>query len=139
MDALFEVKFRGKHINALVESALFLGHSHLTVYHDKLVKFNLNTRDRLVLKLIFDGKTSDQIAQKLNLSKKSIDGIRAELLKKFGAKNLTDLLRKSILNGLYIARTDAQIQEEERLEENEKMERKKNRLQAMNQDDILSK
>jgi DNA-binding NarL/FixJ family response regulator len=139
MDALFEVKFRGKHTNELVENALFLGHSDLTVYHDKLVQFNLNARDRLVLKLIFDGKTSNQIAQKLNLSKKSIDGIRAELLKKFGAKNSNELLRKSMLNGLYIARTDDQIQEEERLEENEKMERKKTRLQVMNQDDILSK
>lgn len=139
MDALFEVKFRGKHINALVESALFLGHSDLTVYHDKLVQFNLNARELVILKMICDGKTSDFIANKLNLSKKSIDGIRSELLKKCGAKNPTELLRKSILNGLYIARTDDQIQEEERLEENQKLERKKNRFKVMNQDDILSK
>jgi two-component system invasion response regulator UvrY len=139
MDALFEVKFRGKHTNELVENALFTSHASPAIYQDNLVRFNLNARDLVILKMICDGKTSDHIANKLNLSKKSIDGIRSELLKKCGAKNPTELLRKSILNGLYIARTDDQIQEEERLEENQKLERKKNRFKVMTQDDTISK
>ncbi|NBO25036.1 MAG: DNA-binding response regulator [Chlamydiae bacterium] len=61
-----------------------------------------------------DGKTSDQIAERMCLSKKSIDAIRSDLLKVLGAKNPTELVRKSIVLGLYKARTDEQINEEEK-------------------------
>lgn len=132
MDALFEVKFRGKHTNELVENALFTSYSSPAIYQDSLIRFNLNARELVILKMICDGKTSDFIANKLNLSKKSIDGIRSELLKKCGAKNPTELLRKSILNGLYQARTDDQILAEEKLDELNKIERKKTRLKEIN-------
>jgi hypothetical protein len=82
----------------------------------------------LILKMICDGKTSEQIANKMNLSKKSIDAIRAELLKRIGAKNPIELVRKSILLGLYKARTDTQILEEELLEKLERNERKYSNL-----------
>lgn len=76
---------------------------------------DLNARELLVLKMICDGKKSEEIAERMNLSKKTIDAIRSELLKRLGAKNSAEMMRKSILLGLYQPRTDEQIAEEDRV------------------------
>jgi hypothetical protein len=74
--------------------------------------------------VICDGKTSDQISERLNLSKKSIDAIRSEISKRIGATNPAEFVRKSILLGLYKIRTDEQIAEEELNAQAQKIERK---------------
>lgn len=124
IDALFDVKFKGNHSNALVEKAMFGKIEKSINYSENSLRFKLSSRHLFVLKMICDGKTSELIAERLHLSKKSIDAIRADLLKSIGAKNPTELLRKSILLGLYKARTDEQINEEEKNHEQEKIERK---------------
>lgn len=125
IDALFDVKFKGNHSNALVEEAMFGKIEKSINYSENSLRFKLSSRHLFVLKMICDGKTSELIAERLHLSKKSIDAIRADLLKSIGAKNPTELLRKSILLGLYKARTDEQINEEEKNHEQEKIERKR--------------
>lgn len=129
MDALFDVKFKGSHTTELVEQAMFSKNEECLRGESSVLRYELNSREQLVLKQICDGKTSEQIADRVNLSKKSIDAIRSDLLKRIGAKNPTELLRKSILLGLYRARTDEQIKEEERQIELEKSERKRLRRQ----------
>jgi len=124
IDALFDVKFKGSHSNELVEEAMFGKIEKSIKYTENSLRFKLSSRDLFVLKMICDGKTSEVIAERLHLSKKSIDAIRADLLKSIGAKNPTELLRKSILLGLYKARTDEQINDEEKDYEQEKIERK---------------
>jgi DNA-binding NarL/FixJ family response regulator len=124
IDALFDVKFKGNHSNALVEEAMFGKIKKSINYSENSLRFKLSSRHLFVLNMICDGKTSELIAERLHLSKKSIDAIRADLLKSIGAKNPTELLRKSILLGLYKARTDEQINEEEKNHEQEKIERK---------------
>lgn len=124
VDALFDVKFKGTHTTEVVEQALFSEHEFRIKKEESIIRLKLSARNQLILKLICDGKTSEQIAEKMNLSKKSIDAIRADLLKLIGAKNPIELVRKSILLGLYKARTDSQILEEEILEKLEKSERK---------------
>ncbi len=124
IDALFDVKFKGNHSNALVEEAMFGKIEKSINFNENSLRFKLSSRHLFVLKMICDGKTSELIAERLHLSKKSIDAIRADLLKSIGAKNPTELLRKSILLGLYKARTDEQINEEEKNHEQEKIERK---------------
>lgn len=125
IDALFDVKFKGNHSNELVEEAMFGKIEKSINYNENSLRFKLSSRHLFVLKMICDGKTSELIAERLHLSKKSIDAIRADLLKSIGAKNPTELLRKSILLGLYKARTDEQINEEEKDLEQEKIERKR--------------
>lgn len=125
IDALFDVKFKGNHSNALVEEAMFGKIEKSINYSENSLRFKLSSRHLFVLKMICDGKTSELIAERLHLSKKSIDAIRADLLKSIGAKNPTELLRKSILLGLYKARTDEQINDEEKDLEQEKIERKR--------------
>lgn len=131
VNALFDVKFKGSHSNALVESSLFGTIDKNLKLHDNTIRFQLTARELIVLKLICDGKTSEEIADRMNLSKKSIDAVRSDLLKRIGAKNPTELARKSILLGLYQARTDEQIMEEEKLEEQRKNARKRSRYQDM--------
>jgi DNA-binding NarL/FixJ family response regulator len=125
IDALFDVKFKGSHSNELVEKAMFGKIEKSINYSENSLRFKLSSRHLFVLKMICDGKTSELIAERLHLSKKSIDAIRADLLKSIGAKNPTELLRKSILLGLYKARTDEQIIDEEKDYEQEKIERKR--------------
>lgn len=135
VDALFDVKFKGCHMNALVESALFGQREDHLKFQDNTIRFQLNPRELVVLKLICDGKTSEEVAERLNLSKKSIDFIRSGLLKRIGAKNPLELARKSTLLGLYKARTDQEIEEEERQIEQEKAERKRLRMMQLSTDE----
>jgi two-component system response regulator DegU len=115
VDALFSVKYKGTHTNELVQTALFGKIEQDLKHRDNSLRFHFGEREITVLKLICDGKTSEYVAERINLSKKSVDGIRADLLKRIGAKTTYELIRKSILLGLYKARTDQEIDEEEQL------------------------
>jgi DNA-binding NarL/FixJ family response regulator len=130
LDALFNVKFKGNHTNEAVEQALFAEYEFRINGQENVQRLELSSRNQLILKLICDGKTSDQIANKMNLSKKSIDAIRSDLLKRIGAKNPIELVRKSILLGLYKPRTDNQIFEEEQKEAFQINERKRRKFKV---------
>jgi DNA-binding NarL/FixJ family response regulator len=62
----------------------------------------LDERESIVLNLICEGKTSDEISQHIFRSKKTVDLIRTRLMQKFDASNVIDLVRKSILMGYYV-------------------------------------
>ncbi len=130
IDALFDVKFKGSHSTELVEQAMFSKNEERLRGESNVLRYELNSREQLVLKQICDGKTSEQIADRMNLSKKSIDAIRSDLLKRIGAKNPNELLRKSILLGLYKARTDEQIREEDENEAIAREQRRQNRFKG---------
>ncbi len=130
IDALFDVKFKGSHSTELVEQAMFSKNEERLRGESNVLRYELNSREQLVLKQICDGKTSEQIADRMNLSKKSIDAIRSALLKRIGAKNSTELARKSMLLGLYKARTDEQIREEDENEAMAREQRRQNRFKG---------
>lgn len=54
----------------------------------------LTKREREVLSRLSRGLTSKEIARELELSPRTIEDVRARLLRKFEAKNTTDLLRR---------------------------------------------
>ena len=56
----------------------------------------INFREEQILKFINDGLSSREMAEKLNISKKTIDFYRSSLMKKFDLKNTTDLIRFAI-------------------------------------------
>lgn len=60
----------------------------------------LSDREREVLKLIAEGKTSSQIAQELSLEKSTIDSHRSHLLNKLNVKNTVCLLKEAHNRGL---------------------------------------
>ena len=60
----------------------------------------LSGREREVLELIIKGKTSNEIANYLFLSVKTVEFHRSNLLIKFDAKNVVDLTREAIRLGI---------------------------------------
>ncbi len=70
---------------------------------DKLIKRQKAAmkREVLILKLICQEKTSDEIAEKIGISAKRIEGIRLELLKRTKSRNVVGLVKYAIKNRIY--------------------------------------
>jgi DNA-binding NarL/FixJ family response regulator len=62
----------------------------------------LSDREKQVLKLVVKGYSSKRIAEILNLSPRTIDHHRANLLKKFKMKNTVDLVNYAVRNAVII-------------------------------------
>ncbi len=60
----------------------------------------LTPRELQVVKLIAEGSTSDEIAQELVISRKTVDRHRANLLHKLGMRNVAEVTRYAIRRGL---------------------------------------
>lgn len=61
---------------------------------------NLSEREMEVLKLICKGYSNPEIARQLYISARTVDGHRAKLLEKTGAKNAANLVMYAVRNGL---------------------------------------
>jgi FixJ family two-component response regulator len=59
----------------------------------------LTEREGDVLEHLAAGLTNKEVARRMNLSARTIEGYRASILRKAGAKNVTDLLRRLFGNG----------------------------------------
>ncbi len=57
---------------------------------------NLTTREGEILKLLVEGRTSQEIADLLHLSKKTVMCHRANIYKKLGTHNRTELIRYAV-------------------------------------------
>jgi len=68
--------------------------------HDKSPLDRLSTREREVLQLVVEGKTSAQIAEVVNLSPKTVETYRSRMKKKLDLDNLPDLVKFAIEHGL---------------------------------------
>jgi len=60
----------------------------------------LSDREKEVLKLLMQGKTSKQIAKELIISKTTVDTHRRNILEKTGAQNTSELISLSLEKGL---------------------------------------
>ncbi|QDY71668.1 LuxR C-terminal-related transcriptional regulator [Qingshengfaniella alkalisoli] len=61
---------------------------------DAPTRVNLTPRERDVVMLLMQGMTSKQIAGDLGLSPRTIEDVRARLLRKFGVHNAAELLNR---------------------------------------------
>jgi DNA-binding NarL/FixJ family response regulator len=61
---------------------------------------SLSSREREVLQLMAEGKSTKQIAAVLNLSKKTVDNHREHLMSKLNASTLAELIKYAIREGL---------------------------------------
>lgn len=68
---------------------------HQTNGHDPVY----TERERKIIPLICQGKTSKEIAEMIQLSEKSVERIRQSLFAKTDSKNVIEFVRKSIKNG----------------------------------------
>jgi len=60
----------------------------------------LSSRESEVLNLIVEGLNNKEIADKLIISKRTVDNHRANLMKKLGARNTADIVRIALNKGL---------------------------------------
>ncbi len=60
----------------------------------------LTPKEREVLQMVAEGKTTRQISQKLNVSAKTVDSHRRQIMTKLGIKNVADLTKYAIRSGL---------------------------------------
>jgi DNA-binding NarL/FixJ family response regulator len=61
---------------------------------------SLTSREREVLRMVVEGKTSRQIADYLSISLKTVSGYRTKIIKKLGIHNRTELIKFAIRKGL---------------------------------------
>lgn len=59
----------------------------------------LTKREKEILQMVVDGYTSKKMAVQLNLSQRTIDHHRSNLLRKFNRKNSVDLVNYAVRNG----------------------------------------
>ena len=86
--------FRGKPSEQDLEKLVEEFESH---QKDKTVdELDINFREEQILKFLNQGLSSKEMADELNLSKKTIDFYRSTLMRKFNLKSTTDLIRFSI-------------------------------------------
>jgi len=61
---------------------------------------SLSTRERQVLQLVVEGRTSSEIAQMIHLSPKSVETYRSRLMAKLGVSDLPTLVKFALEHGL---------------------------------------
>ncbi len=59
-------------------------------------KSELTNREREILELVLAGKSSREIARRLNISKRTVDGHRANINNKFSVNNTAQLYKKAL-------------------------------------------
>lgn len=62
----------------------------------------LTKREKQILAMVAEGYTSREIAAKLNLSRRTVDHHRSNLLKKFNMKNSVDLVNYAVRHGYVV-------------------------------------
>jgi DNA-binding NarL/FixJ family response regulator len=61
---------------------------------------SLSARERQVLQLVVEGHSSAEIAERVNLSPKSVDTYRSRLMKKLGVNDVPSLVKFAIQHGI---------------------------------------
>ena len=101
VDAIYNVQEKGIHHSDIVNEALVLKLEKNKKRAEAMAYFNFSEREMMVIQLICSGSTSEEICDRIGLSKKSIDRIRSKLFKLLQAKTTADFARICIEKGLY--------------------------------------
>lgn len=75
----------------------------LTTPSDAAALAALSARERQVIMLVVNGRTSAEIAEELHLSPKTVDSYRSRLMAKVGVKDVQGLVRFALRAGLIAA------------------------------------
>ena len=94
----------GKAIKTVFEGGYYFSREFENFVPEGLKKstipVRLTSREKQVLKLICQGLTNAQIAEKLGISQKTVDAHRSRLLEKTGTKNAANLVHYALKHGL---------------------------------------
>jgi DNA-binding NarL/FixJ family response regulator len=67
------------------------------------VKQTLSDREKLLLRLVAEGRRNKEIASQMSISQKSVEAYRSRLMKRLGCSNSADLVRYAIREGIAVA------------------------------------
>ena len=96
--AVFE---NGYYFNDLMSNTMLRTITNKNSFNSKLKEaIRLNERETEVLKLICEELTTVEIAEKIFLSPRTIEGLRTSLIEKTGVKNVAGLVLYAIKNGI---------------------------------------
>jgi DNA-binding NarL/FixJ family response regulator len=101
VDAIYNVQFDGYHASEIVSEAMFIQVKKNNQREEAMAYFNFSDREMIVIRLICSGSTSESIAERIGLSKKSIDRTRSKLFKLLHAKTTADFALICIERGLF--------------------------------------
>jgi DNA-binding NarL/FixJ family response regulator len=60
----------------------------------------LSSREREILQLVAEGRTSQEISERLSISSKTVDTYRSRLMRKIGVTDVAGIVRVAIQNGV---------------------------------------
>lgn len=102
-EAILMVYEKDFHYNRLVTEVLREGFIGKAGIKPSFVKpIDLTTREVDILSLICKEFTNKEIADRLSLSKRTVEKIRSNLLEKIDAKNTVGLVRYALQNNIYV-------------------------------------
>lgn len=109
VEAITTVYEKGNYTNRIMNDAVINSVATERKIKNRMFHLELTERELFVLNLICDGHTSKYIAENILTSKKTVDYIRTQIMKKFNVKTSNELMRISIINGLYTPRSNEEI------------------------------
>jgi DNA-binding NarL/FixJ family response regulator len=99
--AIVEVATKGYYLNNFVNRILLKkSHARTKAIPNLNTEITLNDRERDVVKYICMEFTAQEIAQKLDLSPRTVEAIKDRLMERFGAKNTAGLVFFAVKNNL---------------------------------------
>lgn len=99
--AIMEVKAKGYYLNNFVNRILLKkSHSKQKVVPNLSNEVTLSDRERDVIKYICMEFTAHEIAQKLEVSPRTVEAIKDRLMERFGAKNTAGLVFYAVKNNI---------------------------------------
>jgi DNA-binding NarL/FixJ family response regulator len=99
--AIMEVMSKGYYLNNFVNRILLKkSHSKTKTVPTLSSEITLNDRERDVIKYICMEFTAQEIAQKLEVSPRTVEAIKDRLMERFGAKNTAGLVFFAVKNNL---------------------------------------
>ncbi len=101
VEAIREVWHGRRYVSPRIASAVI--EDYVRARADASVKSpleRLSSRERQVLELVVEGRSSAEIGPLLNLSPKTVDTYRSRLMRKLGVENLAHLVRFAVEHGL---------------------------------------
>lgn len=99
--AIIEVMSKGYYLNNFVNKILLKkSHSRTKVLPSLSSEITVSEREREVIKYICMEYTAQEIAQKLNVSPRTVEAIKDRLMERFGAKNTAGLVFFAVKNNL---------------------------------------
>lgn len=99
LSAIKKIRGGGVYLSSILSDELTSDFIKIASGTAKLTQDNLTMRERQVLKLVAEGKTSEEIANLLFISSRTVQNHRANIMKKLNLSSTADLVKYAIRLG----------------------------------------